>query len=307
VTTKRVKEILSWYGNENAGTLTQLARMLGHGRLGGSGKMVILPVDQGFEHGPARSFAPNPPAYDPRYHFELAIAAGCNAYAAPLGFLEAGAAEFAGDIPLILKLNNSDSLSGGKDPCPAVTGSVRDALRLGAAAIGYTIYPGSSERLRMYEDLRALTEEARAAGLAVVVWSYPRGSALSKDGETAIDVVAYAAQIAAQLGAHVIKVKPPTAHIEQGEAKKVYEKQQIPIGTLSERVRHVVQSAFGGRRIVIFSGGPAKGRAEILEEIRGIADGGGFGSIMGRNSFQRPKHEAIELLHEVMDIYAGVA
>jgi class I fructose-bisphosphate aldolase len=307
VTTKRVKEILSWYGNENAGTLTQLARMLGHGRLGGSGKMVILPVDQGFEHGPARSFAPNPPAYDPRYHFELAIAAGCNAYAAPLGFLEAGAAEFAGDIPLILKLNNSDSLSGGKDPCPAVTGSVRDALRLGAAAIGYTIYPGSSERNRMYEDLRELTEEARAAGLAVVVWSYPRGSALSKDGETAIDVVAYAAQIAAQLGAHVIKVKPPTAHIEQAEAKKVYEKQRIPIGTLSERVRHVVQSAFGGRRIVIFSGGPAKGRAEILEEIRGIADGGGFGSIMGRNSFQRPKHEAIELLHEVMDIYAGVA
>jgi fructose-bisphosphate aldolase, class I len=307
VTTKRVKEILSWYSNENAGTLTNLARMLGHGRLGGSGKMVILPVDQGFEHGPARSFAPNPPGYDPRYHFELAIAAGCNAYAAPLGFLEAGAAEFAGDIPLILKLNNSDSLLGGSDPCPAVTGSVRDALRLGAAAIGYTIYPGSTARNRMYEDLRALTEEARGAGLAVVVWSYPRGSSLSKEGETAIDVCAYAAQIAAQLGAHVVKVKPPSAHIEQAEAKKVYEKHKIPIGSLSERVRHVVQSCFGGRRIVIFSGGPAKGRAEILEEIKGIADGGGFGSIMGRNSFQRPKPEAIELLHEVMDIHANVA
>jgi class I fructose-bisphosphate aldolase len=307
MTTKRVKEILSWYGNENAGTLTQLARMLGAGRLGGSGKMVILPVDQGFEHGPARSFAPNPSGYDPRYHFELAIAAGCNAYAAPLGSLEAGAAEFAGDIPLILKLNNSDSLLSGSDPCPAVTGSVRDALRLGAAAIGYTIYPGSAERNRMYEDLRALTEEARAAGLAVVVWSYPRGSSLSKEGETAIDVCAYAAQIAAQLGAHIVKVKPPSAHIEQGEAKKVYEKHKIPVATLSERVRHVVQSCFGGRRIVIFSGGPAKGRPEILEEIRGIADGGGFGSIMGRNSFQRPRPEAIELLHEVMDIYANVA
>jgi len=304
MTTKRVKEILSWYSNENAGTLTQLARMLNHGRLAGSGKMVILPVDQGFEHGPARSFAPNPSGYDPRYHFELAIAAGCNAYAAPLGFLEAGAAEFAGDVPLILKLNNSDSLLSSKDPCPAVTGSVSDALRLGCAAIGYTIYPGSSERNRMYEDLRELTEEARSAGLAVVVWSYPRGSSLSKEGETAIDVCAYAAQIAAQLGAHVVKVKPPSQHIEQGEAKKVYEKHKIPIGTLSERVRHVVQSCFAGRRIVIFSGGPAKGRDEILEEIRGIADGGGFGSIMGRNSFQRPKPEAIELLHEVMDIYA---
>lgn len=299
---KRVKEILSWYGNENAGTLTNLARLLNHGRLGGTGKLVILPVDQGFEHGPARSFAQNPSGYDPRYHFELAVDAGCNAYAAPLGFLEAGAAEFAGDVPLILKLNNSDSLSKG-EPCSAVTGSVDDALRLGAAAIGFTIYPGSGERNTMFEQIRELTLEAKNKGLAVVVWSYPRGAGVSKEGETAIDVVAYAAQIAAQLGAHVIKVKPPTDHIEQDAARKVYEKEGIPVGTLADRVRHVVQSAFNGRRIVIFSGGPAKGRDEILEEIRGIAEGGGFGSIMGRNSFQRPKNEAIELLHEVMDIH----
>ena len=139
----------------------------------------------------------------------------------------------------------------------------------------------------------------------MVVWSYPRGAGLSKEGETAIDVAAYAAQIACQLGAHIVKVKPPTAHLEQGEAKKVYEKEKIPIGTLAERTRHVVQSAFGGRRIVIFSGGAAKGKKEILDEIKGLADGGAFGSIMGRNSFQRPKTEAIELLHEVMDIYAG--
>jgi class I fructose-bisphosphate aldolase len=304
VSTKRVKEILSQYAGETPGVLANLARMLNHGRLGGTGKMVILPVDQGFEHGPARSFAPNPSGYDPRYHFELATAAGCNAYAAPLGFLEAGAAEFAGDIPLILKLNNSDVLYGGKDPRSAVTGSVDDALRLGCAAIGYTIYPGSAERNTMYEQLRELAEEAKRKGVAVVVWSYPRGSGLSKDGETAIDVVAYAAQIACQLGAHVVKVKPPTAHIEQAEAKKVYEKQRIPVATLADRVRHVVQSSFNGRRIVIFSGGPAKDRAEILEEIRGIADGGAFGSIMGRNSFQRPKTEAIDLLHEVMDIFA---
>jgi len=307
VTTKRVKEILSWYPSANAGTLANLARMLGHGRLGGTGKMVILPVDQGFEHGPARSFAPNPAGYDPRYHFELAIDAGCNAYAAPLGFLEAGAAEFAGDVPLILKLNNSDSLYSGDDPSPAVTGSVCDALRLGCSAIGYTIYPASAERNAMYEHLRELAEEAKARGLAVVVWSYPRGSGISKRGETAIDVIAYAAQIAAQLGAHIVKVKPPTEHIEQDAARKVYEKQAIPIGTLAERVRHVVQSCFDGRRIVIFSGGPAQDRAGLIEEIRGIAEGGGFGSIMGRNSFQRPKTEAIDLLHEVMDIYRDAA
>ena len=305
MTTKRVKEILSWYNSDNPGTLNNLARMLNHGRLGGTGKLVILPVDQGFEHGPARSFAKNPSGYDPRYHFELAIEAGCNAYAAPLGFLEAGAGEFAGDVPLILKLNNSDGLAALPDPCSAVTGSVNDALRLGCVAIGFTIYPGSSLRNDMYEQIRELTEEAKAAGLAVVVWSYPRGSGISKEGETAIDVVAYAAQIAAQLGAHLIKVKPPTDHIEQDAARKVYESEGVPIGTLSERVRHVVQSAFNGRRIVIFSGGPAQGREGLIEEIRGIADGGGFGSIVGRNSFQRPKTEAIDLLHEIMDIYGG--
>jgi len=302
---KRVKEILSWYSADSPGTLNNIARILNHGRLGGTGKVVILPVDQGFEHGPARSFAPNAPAYDPRYHFELGIAAGCNAYAAPLGFLEAGAAEFAGDIPTILKLNSSDSLYGGSDPCPAITGSVDDALRLGCAAIGFTIYPASAERNEMYGQICMLAEEAKAKGLGVVVWSYPRGAAISKEGETAIDVVAYAAQIAAQLGAHLIKVKPPTAHIEQDAARKVYEKEKIPIDTLPDRIRHVVQSAFGGRRIVIFSGGPAQGREGLLEEIRGIAEGGGFGSIIGRNSFQRPKEDAIDLLHEVMDIYAS--
>ncbi len=304
VTTKRTKEILSWYSSDNPGTLANLAHLLGHGRLGGTGKLVILPVDQGFEHGPARSFAPNPPAYDPRYHFELAIEAGCNAYAAPLGFLEAGAAEFAGDIPLILKLNNSDSLYSGDDPCPAMTGSVGDGLRLGCSAIGFTIYPGSALRNEMYQQIRELAEEAKAAGLAVVIWSYPRGAALSKEGETAIDVVAYGAQIAAQLGAHLIKVKLPSAHLEQDAARKVYEKHGIPIDSLAERVRHVVQSAFNGRRIVIFSGGPAKDRKGIIEEAQAIAEGGGFGSIIGRNSFQRAKTEAIELLHEVMEIYA---
>src|SRR5579862_7519051 len=256
--TDRVREILSWYQGENAGVLSNLARMLNHGRIGGSGKMVILPVDQGFEHGPARSFAPNPAGYDPRYHFQLAIDAGCNAYAAPLGFLEAGAAEYAGEIPLILKLNNSDTLSK-IEPCSAVTASVDDALRLGCAAVGFTIYPGSNERNTMYQELREITEEAKAKGLAVVVWSYPRGAGLSKAGETAVDVSAYAAQIACQLGANVVKVKPPSEHIEQEEARKAFEKANIPISTLPDRVRHVVQSAFNGRRIVIFSGGEAKG------------------------------------------------
>ncbi|MCL4235935.1 MAG: class I fructose-bisphosphate aldolase [Deltaproteobacteria bacterium] len=302
---RHTKRILSYYASESPGCLANLYRLLEHGRLGGTGKLLILPVDQGFEHGPHRSFAPNPEGYDPEYHFKLALKAGCNAYAAPLGFLQAGAAEFAGQIPLILKLNNSDSLATGGEPCSAVTGSVGEALRLGCAAIGYTIYPGSGERNPMFEELRELTEEARSVGLLTVVWSYPRGGNLSKAGETAIDVVAYAAQIAAQLGAHIIKVKPPTAHIEQEAARKVYEKYQIPVGTLSERIRHVVQSAFNGRRVVIFSGGEAKDEAAILQEIQGIKDGGGFGSIMGRNAFQRPMDEAVALLRKIQDIYAA--
>lgn len=301
--TERVKEILSWYGSDNPGTLTNLARIMNHGKLAGTGKFVILPVDQGFEHGPARSFAPNPPAYDPRYHFQLAIAAGCNAYAAPLGFLEAGARDFAGEIPLILKANNHDLLMNEADPLPAVTAGVEDALRLGCAAIGFTIYPGSEHRVEMYEEIQGMAEEAKQYGLAVVVWSYPRGSDLSKEGETAIDVCGYAAQIAAQLGAHIIKVKLPSEHIEQPEAKKVYDKEQVPISTLPDRVRHVVQCAFGGRRIVIFSGGAFTDEQGLLDEVRAIQEGGGFGSIIGRNSFQRPKADALRLLSQIIDIY----
>jgi len=303
--TERVREILSWYRSENPGTLTNLARILNHGRLGGTGRMVILPVDQGFEHGPARSFAPNPDGYDPRYHFQLAIEAGLNAYAAPLGFLEAGAADFAGDVPLILKANSHDVLHSEPNPMGALTASVEDALRLGCAGIGYTIYPGSEDRRFLYEQLRELTLEAKAAGLCVVVWSYPRGDEISKDGETGLDVVAYAAQIAAQLGAHLIKVKLPSAHLEQDAAKKVYEAENVPRETLAERVRHVVQSAFAGRRVVIFSGGGKKGDDSLFDDMRAIRDGGGFGSIIGRNTFQRPKADALAMLDTILKIYLG--
>ena len=286
-------------------TRANIARLLNSGRLAGTGRLVILPVDQGFEHGPARSFAPNPSGYDPDYHFQLALDAGCNAYAAPLGFIEAGADTFLDRIPTILKLNNHDVLHDEKDPLSAVTSSVDDALRLGCAAVGFTIYPGSSAAQTMYEQLREITKEAKSKGLAVVVWSYPRGSDLSKAGETAVDVVAYAAQIAAQLGAHIIKVKPPSAHIELADAQKAYQRYHVPIDSLAERIRHVVQSAFNSKRIVIFSGGPAKGDEEFFGEVRAIRDGGGFGSIIGRNSFQRTKEDGLRFLDTVMSIYEG--
>ncbi len=301
----RVEEILNAYNSDSAGTLSNIYRLLMHGKLSGSGKLVILPVDQGFEHGPTRSFAPNEGSYDPDYHFELAIEAGLNAYAAPLGFLEAGARKYAGQIPLILKLNNSDSLSKSNDPCPAITGSVQDAIRLGCSAIGFTIYPGSSNRNTMFEEIRAIALEAKSHGLAVVIWSYPRGSGISKEGENAIDIVAYAAQIAAQLGAHIIKVKLPTDFIEKEDNAKMIEKYNVPIKTQADRVRYVVKSAFNGKRIVIFSGGASKDLEGLYKEIEAIRDGGGFGSIIGRNTFQRPKKDALEMLNRIIKIYQG--
>jgi fructose-bisphosphate aldolase, class I len=303
--TRRVDEILSWYEGDDAQTLGNLRRLLEQGRTGGTGKLVVLPVDQGFEHGPARSFAANPAGYDPRYHAQLALDAGCSAHALPLGAAQMVSPGFASELPLILKCNSGDSLYVGADPEPAVTATVEDAVRLGCAAVGFTIYPGSSARNRMYENLRSLATDAAYAGLPVVVWSYPRGSGVSEQGRTAVDVVAYAAHLACQLGAHIVKVKPPTEMVESGPARKALEKASVPLGTLADRVRHVVQSAFDGHRIVIFSGGAAKETAAVLEENRQTALGGGFGTIMGRNSFQRPHAEAVQLLHDVMDIHVG--
>ncbi len=306
--TRTVQKILSQYEGETPGVKAKLCSMLMNGKLGGTGKMIILPVDQGFEHGPARSFAPNPDAYDPHYHYQLAIDAGLNAYAAPLGMLEAGADTFAGQIPTILKCNSANSLIPEVSPKDqAITATVDDALRLGCAAIGFTIYPGSSTALDMFEEISEMRAEAAARGIATVIWSYPRGEALDKNGETAIDIAAYAAQVAALLGAHVIKIKLSTDHLSLPEAKKVYEEQNIDISTQAARVRHCMQSAFAGRRIMVFSGGAKKGEDSVYDDARAIRDGGGNGSIIGRNSFQRSREDALSMLGKLIDIYKGRA
>ncbi|HHW32784.1 MAG TPA: class I fructose-bisphosphate aldolase [Paracoccus solventivorans] len=306
--TDTVKKILANYEGENPGVKGNLARMLMTGKLAGTGKMIILPVDQGFEHGPARSFAKNPAGYDPHYHYRLAIDAGLNAYAAPLGMLEAGADSFAGQIPTILKCNSANSLmsdTAGKNQ--AVTATVQDALRLGCAAIGFTIYPGSDMALDMFEEISALRAEAASVGIPTVIWSYPRGEGISKDGETAIDIAAYAAQMAALLGAHVIKIKLSTDHLENKDAKKVYQEQGIDISTQAARVKHCMDAAFAGRRLVVFSGGAAKGADAVYDDARAIRDGGGNGSIIGRNSFQRSREDALDMLGKLVDIYLGRA
>ena len=306
--TRKVRSILDNYSADSPGVKANLARILMQGKLGGTGKLVILPVDQGFEHGPARSFAVNPDAYDPHYHFQLALDAGLSAYAAPLGMIEAGADKFAGQIPTIMKVNSSNSLARGSEaPSQAITGSVAEALRLGCSAIGFTIYPGSDAAFEMMEQFQEMAAEAKALGRAVVLGSYPRGGGLAKPGETALDIAAEAAHMAALLGAHIIKVKPPTDVLEQPEATKVYEQVNLPRAELAERIRHIMQASFAGRRIVVFSGGAAKDRSGLLEEIRGLRDGGANGSIIGRNTFQRPRDEALDLLSEIIGIYKSAS
>ena len=233
---ERVKTILGWYEGENPGTKGNLYRLLMQGQLAGTGKLVILPVDQGYEHGPARSFSKNPAAYDPHYLYQLAIDAGLTGYAAPLGPLEQGADTFAGQIPTILKLNSANSLHAGIGD-QAITGSVKDALRLGCVGVGFTIYPGSEANYGMMEEFRELSAEAKANGLVSVLWAYPRGGNVSKEGETALDIVAYAAHMAALLGATIIKVKPPKAGVDLKAAQSAYE--GVPMETMKERIAFI--------------------------------------------------------------------
>ena len=300
VYTDKVNKILNYYDNTNAGVKANLGRILMQGALGGTGKLVILPVDQGHEHGPDKSFFVNPPAYDPDYHYQMAIDANLSAYAAPYGFLESGAERFAGQIPTILKINSSNGLNDQK--YQSINGNVKDALKLGCAAVGFTIYPGSEYQYEMIEEFKEISREANSHGLPSVLWSYPRGSNISKEGETALDIIGYAAHIAAQLGAHIIKVKPPTGYVEDKGLKNLLNSKNN-FNKLSERIAHIKRCAFNSKRIVVFSGGSAKNTNELLEEIKQIRSGGGNGSIIGRNTFQRPRQDALNLLSEIIEVY----
>jgi class I fructose-bisphosphate aldolase len=300
--TSQIKGILKNYESESPAVKSNLVRILMSGKLAGTGKMLILPVDQGFEHGPAKSFAANEAAYDPVYHIKLAVDAGLSAYAAPKGMLEAIPDEFRGTIPLILKANSANSLVSKKNPPnQAITANIQDAIYLGCTAIGFTIYPGSDDSLYMIQEISELISEAKSYGLATVLWSYPRGGDLSKPGETALDVVAYGAHMAALMGANIIKVKPPSKTVEMALAKDVYSKGDFE--ELSKRIEHIMQAAFAGQRLVVFSGGDAKTETEIYKEVEAIKNGGGNGSIIGRNSFQRPYEEALKLLSNIIEIY----
>tara|TARA_Y100000590_G_C15667898_1_gene995141 strand:+ start:430 stop:1335 length:906 start_codon:yes stop_codon:yes gene_type:complete len=296
----KIKNILKYYEENNKSTLDNLSILLENGKLGGTGKLIIYPVDQGFEHGPDRSFSINPDAYDPHYHINFAIDAGMSAFAAPLGMIESGHISYANKIPFILKCNSSNSLTSIKDQ--AITGSVKDALRLKCKGVGFTIYPGSEYNFKLMEQACNLFREAKEAGLFTVLWSYARGN-MSKKGETAINIISYAAHMACLCGAHIVKVKLPTSFLEEDSTKDVFIKNNIKIDTQIDRVKLIKKSCFNGRRIVVFSGGDAKNENELLEEVKAIKAGGGNGSIVGRNCFQRSRNEALELIDKMINIY----
>jgi class I fructose-bisphosphate aldolase len=299
--THSVQQILSYYESDVPGVKANLASLLMHGQLKGTGSVLMLAVDQGFEHGPDRSYGMNEDAYDPLYHFRLAIEGGASAYAAPLGWLEAGASSFAGEIPLILKVNSRyDLLSSALPPDQAVTASVEDALRLGCRGIGFTIYPGSAASLGQIEELRDMAREARQKGLVVVVWSYPRGD-LTAEAEQSLDTISYGAHVACLLGAHIVKVKVPVVWAPQNaKVSAVYQKHGLPVPqNLSQAIEHVTRACFRGRRLVIFSGGETQSEEGLLSQARAISQAGGRGMIIGRNAFQRPYKEGVELFRKI--------
>ena len=251
----------------------------------------------------ATQFSINPEAYDPHYHISFAIEAGMSAFAAPLGMIESGCSTFNDKIPFILKCNSSNSFTSIKDQ--AITGNVKDALRLNCIGVGFTIYPGSEYNFKLIEQACNLFRDAKEAGLITVLWSYARGS-MSKKGETAANVISYAAHMACLCGADIVKVKLPTSYLEEDSTKEVFIKNNIKIDTIEDRVKLIKKSCFNGRRIVVFSGGEAKNDEELLNEVKGIKKGGGNGSIVGRNCFQRPRNKAINLINQMIDIYKSI-
>lgn len=282
IITKTINQILAYYEGDSQKTLDNLSKILMHGELGGSGKLLILAVDQGFEHGPDKSFSANPEAYDPHYFFQLACEGGISALAAPIGIIESGVKTFAAKVPTILKLNSNNSLAPKSSiPDQAITSSVKDAIGLGCSAVGFTIYPGSPQSHHMIEEAANIISEAKSYGLPTVIWAYPRGGDISKKDETSLETISYAAHIAALLGAHIIKVKIPS----------------------EPNIKHLVRACFNGKKILLFSGGVTKTNQDVTSEIHAISNGNGYGSMIGRNLFQRPKQEALDLIKHICDIY----
>lgn len=315
--TKQVKKVLDNYEGELPSVKLNLARLFMHGRLAGTGHIMLLAVDQGFEHGPT-TFLKNTLGFDPHYHFSLAKEAGLSGYTAPLSWLRAGVDSYLGAVPMILKMNHSNRLlPKTMDPDQAVIGSVEDAVEMGCVGVGFTLYPGSDSYLEQLEELKEISSCARSFGLFTVVWAYPRGSGLeaaasseplygekqasSCNPQLALDTIAYSAHMACLAGAHIVKVNIPNDFIAREDSKESYK--NVKSEKAEQRVEHIMEASFNSRRAVIFSGGATKTDSKVLDDVLAVKTGGGTGSIIGRNIFQREKNEAIRLIELIARIY----
>ncbi|MGI0139563.1 MAG: class I fructose-bisphosphate aldolase [Thermoplasmata archaeon] len=283
------------------GKRARLKRMLyAHGP--GGGTLLVLPIDQGLEHGPADFFA-NPASQDPNYQFELARDGRFSAIALHAGLAQKYFSEYAGEVPLILKINGKTNIPPDTEAFSPLTATVEDAVRLGADAIGYTIYVGSPAQERDFAQFRAVRADADRFGMPVIVWAYPRGEVIAKrGGKESLYAIDYAARVALELGADVVKVNYPVRSAKDQDSPPPYPGLNLDADAA---FRKVVESA--GRALVLVSGGEKIADAELLHKVRASMEAGATGVIFGRNMWQRPRSDALVLTRELHAIFRDYA
>ena len=264
----------------------------------GNGTLMLLPIDQGIEHGP-RDFFPNPASKDPDYQFRLAAEAGYSALACQIGMATKYYPDYAGQVPLILKVNGKTDIPSSAKAFSTCNASVEDGVRLGADAIGYTLYVGSPRQDEDLAQLRQVRQDCDRFGMPLIVWSYPRGEAVdAKGGANSFYAIDYAARMAMEQGADIVKLNLPKIDPDKDrDAPAPYNDLEI---SQEDAVRQVVASA--GRSLVVLSGGSKIDDDELLQQTRFIMEAGGSGVIYGRNVWQRSHPEAIEIIEQVKEI-----
>jgi class I fructose-bisphosphate aldolase len=263
----------------------------------GNGTLMLLPIDQGIEHGP-RDFFPNPASKDPDYQFRLAAEAGYSALACQIGMAEKYYPDYAGSVPLILKVNGKTDIPSSTHAFSSCNASVEDGVRLGADAIGYTLYVGSPRQDEDLAQLKQVRQDCDRFGMPLVVWSYPRGEAIdAKGGATSFYAIDYAARMAMEMGADVVKVNMPVINPDKDkDAQPPYNEMNV---SQDEAITQVVESA--GRSLIVLSGGSRVDDATVLDHVRSVMDAGGSGVIFGRNVWQREWSEALEIIAQIKE------
>jgi len=267
----------------------------------GNGTLLLLPIDQGIEHGP-RDFFPNPASKDPEYQFRLAAEAGYSAIACQIGLAEKYYPDYAGQVPLILKVNGKTDIPPSGDALSTTNASVEDAVRLGADAVGYTLYVGSPRQDEDLHQLKGVREECDRFGMPLVIWAYPRGSAIDeKGGRDSFYAIDYAARMAMEMGADVVKLNMPKINPDNDkDAPAPYNEMDVD---QAEAIRHCVESA--GRSLVVLSGGSKADDDVVLQNTKMVMEAGGSGVIFGRNVWQREWNDALEIVEQIKETLLG--